>query len=116
MDLDNTTFAEVSSSLRDFNVKTANLDEEQQFQPLILMNSYSNLFFGIEKSKAMVSTSLLFCANLFFPTVAAIISTFYLFGKMSFVWKIKSAFRYPNYGIGGQVKRTQIRKENNRIL
>ncbi len=95
-------------SLRNFNTKTANLGESENFKPLVLLNAYSNSLHGLEKSKKQIIYCLILGVNLIMPTAGAIFSSTYLLANMWGLYKTQKALRNPQRGFFGRLTRNEI--------
>ena len=88
-------------SIRNFNTKSSNLGETENFRPLVLLNSFSNHWFGLDKAKKQIVYTMILGANFISPLSGVIISSSYLACNFWTLIKTTKAFRNPRRGFHG---------------
>ncbi len=98
-------------SIRNFNTKSANLGETENFQPLILLNSFSNHWFGLDKAKKQIVYALILGANFISPLSGILLSSSYFACNFWSLYKSKRSLREPRRGFHSRLISIEIAAE-----
>ena len=87
------------------------MEEDSQFQALILANSYGAFQNGLQKKRTHIACGMLMTVILLNPAVGAALTNVYIAGKICWAAQTRFALKFPNNCVKCGLKRPEVSEE-----